>query len=306
MSMTFATKVIETKGESKFITGTGTAGQAGSASAAYKPALWTFNMGMTPVAGDMVTIKIPVAGVSSGVWMSVDNGTNYYPIAVSGKNRLTTHYSVNYVITLIYETGFATTLYGNTKDGAAAGASAADYTLDRWRVHNYYDSGNTNTYVTQTNTTGDADYSILMSSTANTATTKTEGARKNTDFYFNTSTQQLTVGGNIISRGKPVMIGEYSASTAPATPVTGQIWLKQAPIQLEEAKVLILSVTASSLPTTITDSAITSDMVVLKSILGNPAAQVGDLTVTTSAGSLTITGTLVASTTITLYLMRSR
>lgn len=306
MAMTFATKVVETKGESKFVTGSGTAGQAGSASVAYKPSLWTFNMGITPVAGDMVTIKIPVAGNSSGVWMSVDNGTNYYPIAVSGENRLTTHYPVNYVITLIYETGFGTKLYGDTKTGGAAGATLTSYTLDRWRIHNYYDSGNTNTNVTQTATTTNATYEVLFSYTADN-TTRTEGARKTSTLKFNPSTKVLTVGGNITSNGKPVVMGEYSASSAPSSPVTGEIWFKNAPMTITEAKVLVVtSSSVSSLPTTITNSNITADMEVIKSEFGNPNAQSSDITVTTSAGSLTISGTLNDSTTIKLWLMRGR
>ena len=306
MSMTFATKVIETKGESKFVTGTGTAGTAGSASAAYKPSLWTFNMGMTPVAGDMVTIKIPVAGVSSGVWLSVDNGTNYYPVAVINDTRLTTHYPNGYVITLIYETGFATKLYGNTKDGGAAGASLTSYTINRWRIHNYYDSGNTNDAVKQTNTTGNANYSILMSSTANTQSTKTEGARKNIYFYYNTSTQLLTVGGSIKSNGKDVFFGDYSESTAPSSPVTGQLWLKKSTMSVEEAKVLVISTTASSLPVTVSNASITADMGVIKGELSNPSVQATPITVTTSAGSVTLSGTLTGSTTITMWLARTR
>lgn len=196
MSMIFNTKVIETKGESKFVTGTGTAGTAGSATVAYKPSLWTFDMGMTPTAGDMVTIKIPVAGNTSGVWMSVDNGTNYYPIAVSGNGRLTTHFPNGYVITLIYETGFVTKLYGNTKTGGAAGASLTEYTLDRWRIHNYYDSGNTNNAVTQTATTTNAAYEVLFSATADN-TTRTEGARKTSTLTYNPSTKVLTTGGAV-------------------------------------------------------------------------------------------------------------
>ena len=306
MSMTFATKVIETKGESKFITGTGTAGTAGSASVAYKPSLWTFNMGMTPVAGDMVTIKIPVAGNSSGVWMSVDNGTNYYPIAVSGEARLTTHYANGYVITLVYETGFSTKLYGNTKDGGAAGAALTSYTINRWRIFNYYDSGNTNTNVTQTNTTGNANYSVLMSVTANTTTTKTEGARKNTNFYFNTSTQNLTVGGYITSKGKNVFYGDYSESTAPSSPVTGQLWVKKSTMKVEEAKVLVVSTTASSLPVTVSNASITADMGVIKGEVSNPSVQSTPITVTTAAGSVTLSGTLTGSTTITMWLARTR
>lgn len=196
MPMTFATKVVEQKGENKFVTGTGTAGQAGSSTVAYKPSLWKFDMGMTPVAGDMVTIKIPVAGNSSGVWLSVNNGTTYYPIAVSGDERLTTHYPNGYVITVIFETGFATKLYGNTSTGGAAGASLTSYTLDRWRIHNYYDSGNTNTNVTQTATTTNAAYEVLFSATADN-TTRTEGARKTSTLTYNPSTKALSTGGTV-------------------------------------------------------------------------------------------------------------
>ena len=124
-------------------TGTGTAGQAGSSSKAYIPALWKFNLGMTPVAGDIITITVPVAGVSSGVWISVDNGTHYYPIAVNNKTRLTTQYAINNQITLIYQEDMVTTTYGTDTTGAAAGASAADLTSDRWVVLNYYDANTT-------------------------------------------------------------------------------------------------------------------------------------------------------------------
>lgn len=62
----------------------------------------------------------------------------------------------------------------------------------------------------------------------------------------------------------------------------------------------------SSLSTTITNSAITSDMEVLHSVLSNPSAQTGDWTVTTSNGSLTIAGSISGTTNITLYLAEPR
>lgn len=132
-------------------TGTGTVGQAGSATAAYKPSLWTFNLGITPVAGDIITIKIPVAGVNAGIWLSVDNGTNYYPIATQNTGRLTTEWSVNQYITLVYETGMATSLFGTTKDGAAAGATEANVTMNRWRVLNYYNTNTTYSVISKAN-----------------------------------------------------------------------------------------------------------------------------------------------------------
>lgn len=60
----------------------------------------------------------------------------------------------------------------------------------------------------------------------------------------------------------------------------------------------------SSLPQTVTNSKITADMVCVKVELGTPSAQTGDWTVTTSNGSLTISGSISGSTTATLYLAR--
>lgn len=58
----------------------------------------------------------------------------------------------------------------------------------------------------------------------------------------------------------------------------------------------------SSLPQTVSNAAITADHVVVNSVLGTPPAQTSDWTVTTSAGSLTIAGSINESTTLTLYL----
>lgn len=67
---------------------------------------------------------------------------------------------------------------------------------------------------------------------------------------------------------------------------------------------VLTSSSFSSLPQIITNVNITSDMVVINFVLGNPSAQTGDWTVTTSSGSLSISGSISGSTTITLYLMR--
>ena len=72
-------------------------------------------------------------------------------------------------------------------------------------------------------------------------------------------------------------------------------------------KCLVITKAAfSSLPQTITDSRITSDMVVINSVLGTPSAQTGDWTVETSNGSLTVSGTISGSTTLTLYLINQQ
>ena len=62
----------------------------------------------------------------------------------------------------------------------------------------------------------------------------------------------------------------------------------------------------SSLPQTVSNANIESDMVCIHSELGTPSAQTSDWTVTTYSGSAVISGTISGSTTLTLYLMKSR
>jgi len=76
---------------------------------------------------------------------------------------------------------------------------------------------------------------------------------------------------------------------------------------IADLPVLVVSCgTISTLPSTINDDDITEDMVVVNQTLGTPAAQTGDWTVSTSNGSLTISGSISGSTTLTLYLSKSR
>lgn len=64
--------------------------------------------------------------------------------------------------------------------------------------------------------------------------------------------------------------------------------------------------TISNLPATISNANVENDMVALQSALGTPAAQLSNWTVTTNNGSVTISGTISGSTTLTLYLCKSR
>lgn len=74
-----------------------------------------------------------------------------------------------------------------------------------------------------------------------------------------------------------------------------------------DAKVLVISMNnISNLSTSVTDARITSDMVVINSVLSNPSAQTGDWTVTTGTGTLTVAGSISGTTNITLYLAKSR
>ena len=78
-------------------------------------------------------------------------------------------------------------------------------------------------------------------------------------------------------------------------------------IPLNEMSVLPITFSSfSSLPQTISNAAITSDMVVVASEIGNPSAQTGDWTVTTSNGAVQVSGSIGGTTTLKLYLMHAR
>lgn len=73
-----------------------------------------------------------------------------------------------------------------------------------------------------------------------------------------------------------------------------------------ENKILTLTVGAfSSLPKTISNSKITADMVVLSCEFGTPTALTSDITWTTSAGQLRLTGTMSGNTTAVITLGRT-
>ena len=74
-------------------------------------------------------------------------------------------------------------------------------------------------------------------------------------------------------------------------------------VSINELKVLEVSIGSfSSLPVTASDANITSNHVVINSVLSNPSAQTGDWTVTTSSGMVTVSGSISGSTSLTLYL----
>lgn len=110
----------------------------------------------------------------------------------------------------------------------------------------------------------------------------------------------LTVGTNIQASDT---ITEQIAKVASDLTTQGNTLSSQ----IAKCEVLKLDVASfSSLPQTISNANIESDMVCIHSELGTPSAQVSDWTVTTSNGSLVISGSISGSTTLTLYLIKSR
>lgn len=124
------------------LTGTGTAATSTGSPTTYYPAKWTFNTGLALTNGDIVSIKIPVAGSGNGVFLSIDNGTTYKPISTNGTGRLTTHYGANTAVNLIYDSAGQT----NNVYAVTGATTTSNVTGGCWRVLNFYDSGNSNTY----------------------------------------------------------------------------------------------------------------------------------------------------------------
>lgn len=106
------------------------------------------------------------------------------------------------------------------------------------------------------------------------------------------------------SYGEHIDVGviNYNSDTIDAA-----MWNLQTDI--DNHGLLAISGTVASLPYTITNSAITDKMVVVSSYIDVGQAQLSEWIVTTSAGSLTITGedgSLAETTDITLYLMEKQ
>ena len=91
---------------------------------------------------------------------------------------------------------YGTTRVGTTTSNSWTAGSIVSLTYDgtSWVMNDYIANTNTNNAVTQTITsTTDADYRMLFSVTADD-TTRTEGARKDTDLTYNPSINSLKVG----------------------------------------------------------------------------------------------------------------
>lgn len=110
----------------------------------------------------------------------------------------------------------------------------------------------------------------------------------------------LTVGTNIQTAKT---ITEQIADVESALDTQGTTLSSQI-AKCEALKIEIASF--SSLPQTVSNANIESDMICVHSELGTPSAQVSDWTVSTSNGSLVVSGSISGSTTLTLYLIKSR
>jgi hypothetical protein len=163
--------------------------------------------------GDIYTIKLPVAGHSYGVYMSVDNGAHYYPVVLNGTGRITTHYPVNTYIQVVFEaTGSAASM---TPLAGSTSANGSTINGGVFRVLNYYDSGNSNDttatyarfyYSQYAPTTALYRYQILLSHP--TDTTKVIPVNTTSD---NTGTAKTTITTAAFNPFEPIYY--YSATS---------------------------------------------------------------------------------------------
>lgn len=128
--------------------GTGTAA-AGNGTNGYTGALWKFNLGIaTPNDGDKITIRVPVASHDYGTYISLDNGTTYRAVGITGSTtRLTGQYPVDSIVTLVYDAdGTIASLFPPVTPATSRASSNTTNIpgVGCWRVVNYYDSGNSN------------------------------------------------------------------------------------------------------------------------------------------------------------------
>ena len=147
--------------------------------------------------------------------------------------------------------------------------------------------------------------------------TEASGARTHAGGYFTIAdTDDQTVVGRANSSDSDALFivgngtvnsstGTVSRSNAFTVDADGDVHIKRDVYANNGTLLKVLKVTKSSvsaLPTTISNSGITANMECIHSVLSNPSAQTGDWTVTTSAGSVSVSGSISGTTNITLYL----
>ena len=112
----------------------------------------------------------------------------------------------------------------------------------------------------------------------------------------------------VTENGSLVIDADYAEPTAAqrTAAISGTtaltLYLNPTDTKGKSGTTIITQSSVSSLPITITNTAISANHVCVKSILSNPSAQTGDWTVTTSDGSLVLSGSISGTTDVTLYL----
>lgn len=100
------------------------------------PEKWTFDYYINPNDEDEVTIKIPSGNRSTaGIFLSLDNGEHYYPILLKENKKLTTQFSAESYLSLIFHKNEAGRNYSFYP--IEGGTTLSTYAKGNWEVINY-------------------------------------------------------------------------------------------------------------------------------------------------------------------------
>lgn len=138
-----------------------------------------------------------------------------------------------------------------------------------------------------------------------TAVTRTSGdGSPGTDDTYTVYVNSTAVGTFIVHNGSDGIGTVNSINGIGVSSGTNNVVLTAADVGAA-AVPLHLQATATSLPLTISNSAITATMRVIECTFGTPSAISSDVTWTTSSGSIVLSGTMSGSTTVNLVLIET-
>ena len=138
-----------------------------------------------------------------------------------------------------------------------------------------------------------------------TAVTRTSGdGSPGTDDTYTVYVNSTAVGTFIVHNGSDGIGTVNSVNGIGVSSGTNNVVLTAADVGAA-AVPLHLQATATSLPLTISNSAITATMRVIECTFGTPSAISSDVTWTTSSGSIVLSGTMSGSTTVDLVLIET-
>ena len=154
-----------------------------STSGAYLAAKWAVadvNGITTPVNGMTIAVRVPLAGNSGGVLLSIDGGTTYYPIVRNVSTLVTTNYAVGSTIILTFNST------QTAKPYLTAGTTTT--VTGCWQIADY----DGDTKVTQTVRTTNGEFPILLRGTSAGTSTTTTTTTFGTGVTVNPSTKTIT------------------------------------------------------------------------------------------------------------------
>ena len=129
---------------------------------------------------------------------------------------------------------------------------------------------------------------------------------QNGQYLWSRATTTWDNSGQSVAYGVSYIGVNGNGSTAAEIIASDQRTVQDHLTDIETNKDLVITISSfSTLPKTITNSAITENHVVTSATFGTLAAQTGSWTVTTANGSLTIAGSISGSTSLTLVLTKA-